>query len=112
MLLFLLSFNYTPPPDEVISIGNVAIAVLMASLLLVRNVKLGALMGGLIAAGISCWVESHTGGDMAMIEMITRPPVYGVVGALVGAFISHVSKFIWQAVHRQPDADGTPEESR
>src|SRR5262245_56780745 len=112
MMLILLSFNYTPPPDAVIRIGNITIAVLLASLVLVRNVNLGALIGGLGVAGIVCWVESHAGGDSGSLTMITRPPVDGFVGALVGAFISHVSRFVWQALHHPAEADDTPEEPR
>jgi hypothetical protein len=92
MMLILFSFNYTPPPDEVARIGNVAIAVLFASLILVRNVKLGGLTGGLGVASIIGWVRSHAGGDLGSLSTITDPPAYGVVGALIGALISFMSK--------------------
>jgi hypothetical protein len=110
MMLILLSFNYTPPPDEVVMHGNVAIAVLFASLIVVQNVRSGALIGGLGVASIIWWVQSHAGGDLGSLSTITHPPVYGAAGALIGAFISFISKFVWQALHKQPGPGVTTDE--
>jgi ABC-type Fe3+-siderophore transport system permease subunit len=109
-MLLLLSFNYTPPPPEGVKDGNIAIAILFALLILVPNVKLGAFIGGLGVAIIVGLVQSHAGGDLGGLSVITHPPVYAAVGALCGAFISFISRSAWQALHKQSSSNATPNE--
>jgi hypothetical protein len=109
-MLILLSFNYTPPPAEVVKDGTIAAVALFAPLFLVPNIKVGALIGGLGLACIAAWVQSQAGGDMGSLSVITHPPVFGVIGAMVGALVSFLSKSAWQAFRKQPDPKATPDE--
>ena len=100
-----MSFNYTPPPDEVIRNGQIASYVLYASLVFVPNVKIGAAIGGLGSAIIAWKVASYAGGDMGGLSQIINPPIQFVVGALIGAFISFISKSIFQLFRKRGMAE-------
>lgn len=89
-----MSFNYTPPSAEVIKTGQIATGLLYASLVLVPNVKWGAITGALGSAGITFWVTSHAQGDMRGLSVIIETPIWAAIGALVGASVSFVSKSV------------------
>jgi len=105
-----MSFNYTPPPAEVIRNGETASYALYAFLAFVPNVKLGALIGG-IGSGIIAWkVASYAGGDLGGLSQLTNPPIHAVMGALIGAFISFVSKSVLKFFRRIPEPQSVDDE--
>ena len=91
-----MSFNYTPPPDEVIEGGYIATGVLYPALFGLPRVKQGALVGSLRSVAITFWVTSHAGGDLGGLSVMIETPMWAVIGAIAGALISFFSKSVRQ----------------
>lgn len=87
-----MSFNYTPPPPEVVQAGENATYALFIVLLLAPKARYGALLGGLGAATIEWWVTGHAGGDLGAVSQVIGTPFLGVIGAVVGAGASVVGQ--------------------
>jgi hypothetical protein len=96
MLLLFLSFNYTPPPDWVLKNGQTATIILFAFIIFMRNVKWGVFIGGLGSFIITFWETSFAKGDLGGLSHFIDPPIQAVIGAIIGAIISFMSKSIWK----------------
>lgn len=97
-MLLLLSFNYTAPPAHVIKTGENLTLLLFALLLLVPKTRLGACIGAVGAAAITYWVTGHAGGDMGGLSQLIEPPIWAMIGAIIGAGISLLSKVVFNAL--------------
>ncbi|RYX86808.1 hypothetical protein EON83_01100 [bacterium] len=112
-----MSFNYTPPPEEISRNGQMAQYALYAAMLLIPKVRVGALIAGLGSAIIAYQVASHAKGDLGGLSALINPPVAAVFGALIGGLASFISKTVLRfllkafkspATHDKQDEEALP----
>jgi hypothetical protein len=106
MLFILLSFNYSPPPPEVIRNGQFANYVLFSLIFLVPNVKYGAWIGAIGSACIAWSVQSYAGGDIGNLSQVIDPPIHAVKGAILGGVISYISKAVYTRISKSLKSPG------